>query len=175
MARAALRGFRHENYQSSAKDETRLRTLRGDKGRLQIRKTDRRDGDAGGEKSCRRISAETARTRGMSPAGTGVAVGAGATVGAEITNGESWAGSPEIKQQDVFSAAATRALPASMSMPSHWIAVRGGVHPIRLDEKNEEAETGTTPSPATVTVNTRMNNRRIDIQSTKFSSCNLYL
>jgi len=44
-----------------------------------------------------------------------------------------------------------------------------------LDEKNEEAETGTTPSPETITANTRMNNRRIDIQSTKFSSCNLHL
>jgi hypothetical protein len=43
-----------------------------------------------------------------------------------------------------------------------------------LDEKNEEAETGTTPSPATITANTRMNNRRIDIQSTKFSSIDLH-
>jgi hypothetical protein len=102
-------------------------------------------------------------------------VGAGATVCAETTNGESWAGSPEIKQQEVFSAALMRAPASPMFIPSQWIAVRGGVHPIRLDEKNEEAETGTTPSPATVTVNTRMNNRRIDIQSTKFSSCNLYL
>src|ERR1700693_2504544 len=123
MARAALRGFRHENYQSSAQDETRLRTSRGDKGRLQIRKTDRREGEAGGEKSCRRMSAGTARTRGMSPAGTGVAVGAGATVCAETTNGESWAGSPEIKQQEVFSAAAMPALPTSLFMPSQWIAI----------------------------------------------------
>lgn len=152
-----------------------LAYIERDKGRLQIRKTDRREGEAGGEKSCRRMSAGTARTRGMSPAGTGVAVGAGATVSAEITNGESWAGSPEIKQQEVFSAAAMSALPASMSMPSHWIAVGGGVHPIRLDEKNEKAETGTTPSPATVAANTRMNSRRIDIQSTKFSSCTLHL
>jgi hypothetical protein len=59
----------------------------------------------------------------MSPAGTGVAVGAGATICAETTNGESWAGSPEIKQQEVFSAAAMRALLASMFVPSQSIAI----------------------------------------------------
>jgi hypothetical protein len=119
------------------------------------------------------MSAGTARTRGISPADTGVDAGADVKVCAETTNGESWAGSPEIKQQEVFSAAAIRALPPSMSMPSHWIAVCGGVQPIRLDEKNEEAETGTTPSPETNTANMRMNNRRIEIQSIKFSSRNL--
>jgi hypothetical protein len=99
----------------------------------------------------------------MLPADTGAAVGAGATVCAEITNGESWAGSPEIKQQEVCSAAAMRAPASPMFIPSQCDDIFGEVQPIRSDEKNEEAETGTTPSPASITANTKMNNRRISL------------
>jgi len=80
-----------------------------------------------------------------------------------------------MKQQEVFSAALMRAPASLMLIPSQCNNIIGEVQPIRSDEKNEEAETGTTPSPATITANTRMINRRIDIQSTKFSSSNLYL
>jgi hypothetical protein len=47
------------------------------------------------------------RARGVSPADTGVAVGADAKEGAETTNCDSGAGRPETKQQEVSLAAAS--------------------------------------------------------------------
>lgn len=80
-----------------------------------------------------------------------------------------------MKQQEVFSAALMRAPPSPMFIPSQCDDIFGKVQPIRSDERNEEAETGTTPSPATITANTRMNNRRIILECTKFLACNIHI
>lgn len=66
-----------------------------------------------------------------------------------------------MKQQDVFSVALMRAPASPMFIPSQCDDIFGEVQPIRSDEKNEVAETGTTPSPASATASTKMNNRRI--------------
>lgn len=80
-----------------------------------------------------------------------------------------------MKQQEVPSAAIMRSPSSAVFMPWQWNPISTGVHPVRLDEKTQEAETGTVPSPATITANKRMNNCRIEIQSTKFSSSTLHL
>ena len=68
-----------------------------------------------------------------------------------------------MKQQEVSSAAATRAPPSPMFIPSQGDDFLGEVQPIRADERNEKAETGTTSSPASSTANTKMNIRRISL------------
>ena len=70
-----------------------------------------------------------------------------------------------MKQQVILSAALMRAPASPMFIPSQCDDIFGEVQPIRSDERNEKAETGTTPSPASITANTKMNNRRISLYS----------
>ncbi len=80
-----------------------------------------------------------------------------------------------MKQQEVFSAALMRAPASPIFIPSQCDNIFEEVQPIRSDEKSEEAETGITPSPASITASTKMNNRRIVLHSTKFIAENLHL
>jgi hypothetical protein len=63
----------------------------------------------------------------------------------------------------------------SMFMSSQLTRIFEKAHPTRFDENKAEAETGAWPSPPRLTAITKMNNRRIDVQSTKFPAGNIHL
>ena len=94
--------------------------------------------------------------------------------GSDALGCNSGIGAVETKQQDVFDAATVGVRLSSMFIWSHRDCVFCVAHSASLDEKSAQAESRIGPSPARLTTNANMNDRRITCESTTQIACEAF-